>query len=74
MKKKIIIKAAPDGFSSVVVCPQCGENLFPVDLESFPQCPYCNCLFDRDAALDDFIASPRLQRWAGDACGRFFRP
>ncbi|MCQ2378937.1 MAG: hypothetical protein MJ016_07010 [Victivallaceae bacterium] len=65
MKKRIVIKLSPGGCDIVAVCPQCGENLFPADLEGFPQCPYCNYLFERDAALEDFIAAPLLRQWAG---------
>ena len=44
-------------------CPQCGEKLQPVDLESFPNCPYCNFEFTRDDALEDFVLAPVIKRW-----------
>ncbi len=46
-----------------VQCPQCGEKLQPVDLETFPQCPYCNFEFTKDNALEDFVLSPLIKRW-----------
>ncbi len=45
-------------------CPECGENLFPEDLEVFSRCPYCDFDFsDRDAEIKDFlaVAAERLQ-------------
>ena len=44
-------------------CPKCGEKLHPVDLESFPNCPYCNFEFPKDNALEDFVLSPLIKRW-----------
>ena len=44
-------------------CPKCGEKLQPVDLESFPRCPYCDFEFTRDNALEDFVLSPIIKRW-----------
>ena|GEM_PF-1595133 len=44
-------------------CPNCGEKLQPVDLESFPNCPYCNFEFTQDNALEDFVLSPLIKRW-----------
>lgn len=46
-----------------VQCPRCGEKLQPVDLETFPQCPYCNFEFTKDNALEDFVLSPLIKRW-----------
>ena len=46
-----------------VVCPGCGEKLQPVDLESFPRCPYCDFEFAKDGALEDFVLSPLIKRW-----------
>ncbi len=48
-----------------ITCPGCGEKLTPADLEVFAACPYCDFKFTRDAALDDFILSPVIRRWAG---------
>ena len=45
------------------VCPRCGEKLQPVDLESFPCCPYCEFEFTKDNALEDFVLSPLIKRW-----------
>ena len=45
------------------VCPGCGEKLQPVDLESFPRCPYCDHEFATDSALEDFVLSPLIKRW-----------
>ena len=44
-------------------CPGCGEKLQPVDLESFPRCPYCDFEFTKDDALEDFVYSPLVKRW-----------
>ena len=44
-------------------CPNCGEKLQPVDLESFPNCPYCDFEFTKDNALEDFVLSPVIKRW-----------
>ena len=44
-------------------CPGCGEKLQPVDLESFPRCPYCDFEFTKDDALEDFVYSPLIKRW-----------
>lgn len=44
-------------------CPRCGEKLQPVDLESFPNCPYCDFEFTKDNALEDFVLSPVIKRW-----------
>ena len=46
-----------------VSCPKCGEKLQPVDLETFPNCPYCDYEFTKDNALEDFILAPLIKRW-----------
>ncbi|GEM_PF-2116550 len=74
MEKKITLKTTPGGATPIIVCPQCGENLTPTDIEGFWHCPYCDFAFDRDALLEDFVATPLLQRWAGSAYGRMLRP
>lgn len=74
MKSKIIIKTMPGCSAPVIACPECGEILSPADIEGFWKCPYCNFSFDRDALLEDFVASPLLQRWAGAAYSRLLRP
>lgn len=57
-EKKCIISIKDEA-----VCPRCGEKLQPVDLESFPNCPYCNFEFTRDNALEDFVLAPLIKRW-----------
>lgn len=49
--------------SGAIRCPECGEELSPADLESFPNCPYCNHRFEYDSDLEDFILSPAVRRW-----------
>ena len=44
-------------------CPRCGERLQPVDLESYPNCPYCDFEFTKDNALEDFVLAPVIKRW-----------
>ena len=55
-------------------CPECGENLFPEDLEVFSRCPYCDFDFsDRDAEIKDFLAvaaERRINRKSGTAARR----
>ncbi|MDD3153240.1 MAG: hypothetical protein PHS41_00095 [Victivallaceae bacterium] len=46
-------------------CPRCGEILSFADLESYAVCPFCGCLLEQDAALEDFILTPVIRQWIG---------
>ncbi len=46
-------------------CPQCGEELFPADLENFRRCPYCDHPFRGDDRLEDYVLSPVVRQWIG---------
>ena len=54
-----------------LVCPQCGEELQPADLEGFSRCPYCDHRFESDSRIDDFVVSPLVRHYVGQAHRRF---
>lgn len=54
-----------------VVCPECGEELTPADVETYARCPYCDCKIERDARFDDFVVSPLVSGWMKSAHRQF---
>ena len=46
-----------------LVCPDCGDMLAQPDVESFPRCPYCDHVFVKDQALEDFLLEPTVKAW-----------
>ena len=65
-------KAEPLRFSEdLLICPRCGEKLQPADLEGFSRCPYCDHSFGGDSRIDDFIVSPLVRNYIGQAHRRF---
>lgn len=67
MKKKDISKVAffrsEDMLMRHLRCPQCGEYLAPVDIESFSSCPYCAAVIERTPEVDDFTIEPLVAQW-----------
>ncbi len=57
--------------STRVFCPKCGEQLMPVDIESYADCPYCGHGFVTDPKFEDFILLPFIQHWAHQTCNHF---
>ena len=66
-KNKTGLQIAED----LLICPQCGEKLQPADLEGFGRCPYCDHAFGSDSRIDDFIVSPLVRNYIGQAHRRF---
>ena len=52
-----------DGESRFLVCPTCGEMLAQPDVETFSRCPYCDHVFAKDQALEDFLLEPTVNAW-----------
>ncbi len=50
-----------------LVCPRCGEELSPLDVENYPACPYCDLHFPEDAELESFILNPVIRSWTAHA-------
>ena len=46
-----------------LTCPVCGEMLVQPDLETFSRCPYCDHVFKKDQALEDFLLEPAVKDW-----------
>lgn len=46
-----------------LTCPVCGEMLIQPDLETFSRCPYCDHVFAKDQALEDFLLEPTVKAW-----------
>lgn len=46
-----------------LTCPVCGEMLVQPDLETFSRCPYCDHVFKKDQALEDFLLEPTVSAW-----------
>ncbi len=46
------------------LCPSCREEVQPVDIENFHACPYCEHVFRRDDALEDYVLSSLVRQWA----------
>ena len=46
-----------------LTCPVCGEMLVQPDLETFSRCPYCDHVFAKDQALEDFLLEPTVKAW-----------
>jgi uncharacterized CHY-type Zn-finger protein len=57
-----------------LICPECGEELSVVDIESFMKCSYCNYSFQgEEEELEDFLLSFTLRPWVAFTCDRFPR-
>lgn len=48
---------------SQMFCPECGEEIYPMDVESFLHCPYCNCVLKQDDEFDDFLLENVVKAW-----------
>lgn len=46
-----------------LVCPACGEMLAQPDVETFSRCPYCDHVFVKDQAMEDFLLEPTVKAW-----------
>ena len=46
-----------------LTCPVCGEMLIQPDVETFSRCPYCDHVFAKDQALEDFLLEPTVKAW-----------
>ena len=46
-----------------LVCPTCGEMLAQPDVETFSRCPYCDHVFVKDQAMEDFLLEPTVKAW-----------
>ena len=46
-----------------LTCPVCGEMLIQPDVETFSRCPYCDHVFAKDLALEDFLLEPTVKAW-----------
>ena len=50
----------PDHF---LTCPVCGQTLAQPDVETFSRCPYCDHVFVKDQAMEDFLLEPTVKAW-----------
>jgi uncharacterized C2H2 Zn-finger protein len=50
----------PDHF---LTCPVCGQTLVQPDVETFSRCPYCDHVFVKDQAMEDFLLEPAVKAW-----------
>ena len=50
----------PDHF---LTCPVCGQPLVQPDVETFSRCPYCDHVFVKDQAMEDFLLEPTVKAW-----------
>ena len=48
----------PDHF---LTCPVCGQTLVQPDVETFSRCPYCDHVFVKDQAMEDFLLEPNRE-------------
>ncbi len=71
MKKELKIVRLGASASRQLLCPGCGERLFPADLENFQNCPYCDYAFPRDGSLENFLLQPVINRWVNRTCSQF---
>ena len=46
-----------------LTCPVCGEMLIQPDVETFSRCPYCDHVFAKDQAMEDFLLEPAVKAW-----------
>ena len=46
-----------------LLCPGCGEELAPLDVESFHRCPYCDAPLEDTPELEDFILDGVARHW-----------
>ena len=54
---------ADDESERYLTCPVCGEMLIQPDVETFSRCPYCDHVFAKDQALEDFLLEPTVKAW-----------
>lgn len=55
-----------------LICPQCQEYISYIDIESFPNCPFCNYHLGNDPELEDFVLQPLIERWSRQFRSRGF--
>ncbi len=46
-----------------LVCPVCHEELYPIDVENFNRCPYCDARLESNPELEDFIIDGLVRHW-----------
>ena len=44
-------------------CPDCGEEISQVDVESYLHCPFCNCVLKQNDEFDDFLLDAVVKAW-----------
>ena len=44
-------------------CPNCGDEIEAVDVESFLHCPFCNTVLLQDDEFDDFLLENVVKAW-----------
>ncbi len=44
-------------------CPDCGEEISQVDVESYLHCPFCNCELKQNDEFDDFLLDAVVKAW-----------
>ena len=52
-----------DDADHCLTCPVCGQSLIQPDVETFSRCPYCDHVFAKDQALEDFLLEPTVKAW-----------
>ena len=48
---------------SEMFCPDCGEEIEQVDVESYLHCPFCNCVLKQNDEFDDFLLDDVIRAW-----------
>lgn len=46
-----------------LICPECRNELMPVDVESFNNCPYCGYTFETSGEYEDFLLDNLVRQW-----------
>ena len=54
-------------------CPECGEFLLPVDIETFGCCPYCDRKLSCDDFFEEYVLLPVINRWVARTSKQFPR-
>ncbi len=58
------IKLNEASSSKLLLCPSCLEMINPLDIEMFPECPYCNYSLEKfDNAIEDYMLKPIVDNW-----------
>ncbi len=47
----------------VLLCPQCCEILYRMDIEHYTACPYCLFPLEMTDELEDFLLEPIVNGW-----------